>query len=304
MYDIIVIGGGPAGMTSALYARRNNKTVLILEKNGFGGQITYSPKVENYPGTMSMSGSEFADRLMEQVIAQGADIEMDTVTGIVSEGGYFRVNTEESGSFEGKAVIIATGVKHRMLGIEGETALVGRGISFCAVCDGDFYSGQTVAVIGGGNSALQEAMLLSECCEKVIIVQNLDYFTGEKCLCDTLLSKANVEAVTGAVVDSFITENEDLVGVRIKDVASGELRNIQCTGLFVAVGLIPENEAFSNVASVDNFGYISSGEDCLTNTPGIFSAGDCRSKSIRQLTTAVADGAVAAVTACRYIDTL
>ncbi len=304
LYDMIVIGGGPAGMTAALYALRNNKTVLVMEKTGFGGQITYSPKVENYPGTMSMSGTEFADSLMEQIIAQGADIEIETAVKIEVDGAIRRVLTEDGNTYEGKTVVIAVGVKHRMLGVPGEQELVGSGVSFCAVCDGDFYKGQTVAVIGGGNSALQEAMLLSEVCEKVVMVQNLDFFTGEERLRDQLLSKPNVSAVTGAVVKSFIKDGETLTGITVEHTADGSAADIACTGVFVAVGLIPENDAFADVAGLNDYGYIDSGEDCLTATPGVFVAGDCRSKTVRQLTTAVGDGAVAAVAACRYMDTL
>ena len=171
MYDIIVVGGGPAGMTAALYARRNGKTALVIEKSGFGGQITHSPKVENYPGTMQMSGNEFADRCLEQILAQGAEIEFERVVAVEDQGEVKVVTTEEGGRYEGRCVILATGVKHRMLGLEGEDELVGEGISFCAVCDGDFYTGQTVCVAGGGNSALQEAILLADKCREVIILQ-------------------------------------------------------------------------------------------------------------------------------------
>ena len=197
MYDIIVIGGGPAGMTAALYALRNGKTVLVIEKSTFGGQITHSPKVENYPGTLSMSGNEFADQTLDQILSQGADIEIETVTEIRSEDGKKIVCTEEGGEYACRAVVIATGVKHRMLGLEGEYELVGEGISFCAVCDGDFYKGKTVCVAGGGNSALQEAILLSDKCQKVIMLQDLPYFTGEKRLQDVLFSRPNVESHTG-----------------------------------------------------------------------------------------------------------
>lgn len=302
MYDIIIVGGGPAGMTAALYARRNGKTALVIEKNGFGGQITYSPKVENWPGTKQMSGNEFADGLLEQITAQGAEAEIAEVTAIRDEGAVKRVVTDEGTEYEARAVILAAGVKHRMLGLPGETELVGNGISFCAVCDGDFYKGQTVAMAGGGNSALQEAILLADKCREVIMVQNLDFFTGEKKLQDVLFSRPNVSAVTGAVVTGLVTEGGELRGIDIERAAAGEKRRIACDGLFVAVGLIPENAAFADVLPLNAFGYVDAGEDCLTGRPGIFCAGDCRAKSVRQLTTAVGDGAVAAVAACRYID--
>ncbi len=302
MYDIIVIGGGPAGMTAALYGLRNGKTVSILEKHGFGGQITYSPKVENYPGTMQMSGNEFADAFFEQISAQGADVELENATAIKKIGDVFHVYTEDGAEFEGKTVIIATGVKHRMLGLDGENELVGNGISFCAVCDGDFYTDRVVCVAGGGNSALQEAILLAGKCSKVIILQDLPEFTGEKRLQDVLFARDNVEKHTGVRVTGLKTESGELKSVEITDRESGEKNEIACDGLFVAIGLIPENNAFKEHATLNQYGYFDSGEDCTTATPGIFVAGDCRSKSIRQVTTACADGAVAALAACRYID--
>ena len=302
MYDVIVVGGGPAGMTAALYALRNGKTALVIEKNGFGGQITHSPKVENYPGTLQMSGNEFADKTLEQILAQGADIEFETVTAVKDLGDHKVVETEEGTSHEGLTVVLATGVKHRMLGLEGEYDLVGEGISFCAVCDGDFYSGQTVCVAGGGNSALQEAILLAEKCKEVIMVQDLPYFTGEQRLQDVLFARPNVRGIVNQKINALITENGSLKGLAIEDRTSGEKQDVACDGLFVAIGLIPENEPFKDLADLNQFGYFDSGEFCTTRTPGIFVAGDCRSKYIRQLTTAVADGAVAALAACRYIN--
>ena len=302
MYDIVIIGGGPAGMTAALYARRNGKSALVLEKGGFGGQITYSPRVENFPGTLSMSGNEFADKMLEQIMAQGADVEVTRATEIRDEGRLRRVLTEDGTEYETKAVILAAGVKHRMLGLPGETELVGSGISFCAVCDGEYYRGQTVAVAGGGNSALQEATLLAELCKEVILVQDLDYFTGEEKLSAALLQRPNVRAVTGTVIDSINTVKGSIRSLSLRHKATGETSELDCDGLFVAIGLIPENEAFKNVVPLNDYGYAASGEDCETGTPGVFAAGDCRQKSVRQLTTAAADGAVAALAACRYID--
>ncbi len=302
MYDLIIIGGGPGGMTAALYALRNNKSVFVIEKTGFGGQITHSPKVENFPGSLSISGNELADKLLEQILAQGAQVDLETVTKLIDEGAVKRVITEEGGSYEARTVIIATGVKHRMLGIDGEYELVGNGISFCAVCDGEFYRGQTVVVAGGGNSALQEAILLSENCKEVIVVQDLDSFTGEEKLRDILFSRKNVRSITGTVIENFITKDDELSGIVIKNKHSGETENLMCDGLFVAIGLIPENDIFAGLVKLNQYGYIDSGEDCETGAPGIFCAGDCRSKQIRQITTAAADGSVAALAACRYID--
>ncbi|MBR2766436.1 MAG: FAD-dependent oxidoreductase [Blautia sp.] len=300
MTDIIVVGGGPAGMTAALYAQRNGKSALVIEKSGFGGQITHSPKVENYPGKLSMSGNEFADALMEQILAQGASVEFENVLSVKDEGDKKIVETEEGSRFEARAVILATGVRHRMLGLEGEEDLVGDGISFCAVCDGDFYAGQKVCVAGGGNSALQEAILLANKCEEVVMLQDLPAFTGEARLQELLFSMPNVRALTGVRIRGLIQGKDGLEGVRIE--RDGTEEEISCNGLFVAIGLIPENDPFKELAALDSFGYFDSDEQCLTKTPGVFVAGDCRHKGVRQLTTAVADGATAALAACRYID--
>ncbi len=291
-------------MTAALYALRNGKSVLVLEKNGFGGQITYSPKVENYPGTLQMSGNEFAENFLDQILRQGADVELEKAVAVEDKGSVKIVKTEEGSSFEAKAVVLATGVKHRMLGLPGEKELVGEGISFCAVCDGDFYKDRVVCVAGGGNSALQEAILLAGKCSRVVMLQDLPYFTGEQKLQDVLFSNSNVEAHTGLKITELVTENGSLKAVRATETATGAPKEFPCDGLFIAIGLIPENDAFKDLAPLNSFGYFDCGEDCETSTPGVFAAGDCRSKTLRQLTTAVSDGAYAAIAACRYIDTL
>lgn len=303
MYDIIVVGAGPAGLTAAIYARRANKSVLILEKNGFGGQITSSPKVENYPGFESVSGSELADSITAQVLAQGADVEIETVTEIKDNGKTKTVLTEEGNEYECLSVIIAGGAKHRHLGLPNEDKFIGEGISFCAVCDGAFYANKTVALIGGGNSALQEAILLCETCKKVYVVQNLDFLTGEERLQEILRSRGNAQIITGTVVDEIV-DGDQLSCIVVQKTATGEKTRLYIDGMFVAIGLVPENENFKNVADLDNYGYIDSDEDCKTKTAGVFVAGDCRKKAVRQVATAVADGAVAAISACRYIDAL
>ena len=302
MYDIIVVGGGPAGMTAALYAQRNGKKALVIEKTGFGGQITHSPKVENYPGTMQMSGNEFADKTLEQILAQGAEIEFEKVVSVEDLGESKVVVTEEGGRYEAPAVILATGVRHRMLGLEGEDALVGEGISYCAVCDGDFYAGQTVCVAGGGNSALQEAILLAEKCREVIVLQDLPKCTGEQCLQDVLFARSNVRLIADTKINRLLTENGALTGVEIESRTTGARQSVPCEGLFVAIGLIPENEPFKALAELNAYGYFDCDERCETRTPGIYVAGDCRSKGVRQLATAIADGATAALAACRYIN--
>ncbi|MGN0548296.1 MAG: NAD(P)/FAD-dependent oxidoreductase [Acutalibacteraceae bacterium] len=300
MYDIIIIGGGPAGLTAALYACRANKKTLVIEKETFGGQITFSPKVENIPGFISLTGNEFAEKLVEQVLEQGADVE--SCEALEIRDGEVKTVVTDDGEYRGKAVIIATGAKHRMLGIDGEERFVGEGISFCAVCDGAFYKDKTVAVVGGGNSALQEAILLADTAKKVYIVQNLDFFTGEKKLVEQLERLDNVEIILGVTVDSFVGDNE-LEGVVIKN-SAGETQTLEIDGLFVAIGLIPQNDAFKNVVTLDGRGYAEVDESCEAETNGIFVAGDCRTKKIRQVTTAAADGAIAALAACDYVDGL
>ncbi|MBQ9106453.1 MAG: FAD-dependent oxidoreductase [Clostridia bacterium] len=302
MYDIIIIGGGAAGLTAALYARRANKTVLIVEKGSFGGQITFSPLVENFPTRQSMSGVELADALTEQVLSHGADVEIDTVTGIEDMGSFKRV-IGESGSYDGLTAIVATGATHRMLGLPREGELVGEGISFCAVCDGAFYKDKNVCVIGGGNSALQEAVLLSELCSKVTVIQNLDFLTGEEKLAEQLRTKDNVDFIFGTTVAGLIGD-DSLTGVELKNEKTGELSTLEVDGMFIAIGLVPQNAPFEGVMKLNEYGYADSAEDCLTATPGVFVAGDCRSKTVRQLTTAAADGSVAALAACRFVDAL
>ncbi|MBQ7347196.1 MAG: FAD-dependent oxidoreductase [Clostridia bacterium] len=303
MYDIIIVGGGPAGLCAAVYARRANKSVLILEKNAFGGQIVFSPKVENYPGFESISGSELADKLVSQVLAQGADVEVETVTSIRTEGNKKLVETEEGSVYESRAVIIANGARHRHLGLPNEEKFIGDGISFCAVCDGAFYKNKTVALIGGGNSALQEAILLSETCKKVYVIQNLDFLTGEKRLQEILQKRGNVEILTGTVV-AEIADTPEFSAITVERTADSTRTELALDGMFVAIGLVPENEAFSNLAQLNDVGYFDADETCLTATAGVFVAGDCRTKAVRQVSTATADGAVAALSACRYIDEL
>ncbi len=303
MYDIIIIGAGPAGMTAALYALRADKSVLLLEKENFGGQITFSPRLENYPSIMEISGNEFAEKMLEQVMAHGADIELAEAKEVKDNGDYKTVCTEY-GDFDGKAVIIATGSKHRHLGLPGEEELIGSGISFCAVCDGSFFTGKDVAVIGGGNTALQEAVMLSDICNSVIIIQNLSFMTGEKRLLQILKNKDNVDMIFDSIVTSIGHTNGELDSITVKDTKNDIEQEILLDGIFVAIGQVPENSAFSSLSALDDYGYIIADESCLTDTEGVFVAGDCRTKRIRQVTTAASDGAVAALAACRYIDGL
>lgn len=299
MYDIIIIGAGPAGLTAAVYARRAEKSVLILEKGVFGGQMTFSPKIENYPGFNEISGNALAEKMIEQALNLGAEIDMGEVTHAELAGETKKVYTED-GMFEARAVIFATGAEHRKLGLAREDALIGSGISFCAVCDGAFFSGEDVAVIGGGNSALQEALLLSETAKSVTVVQNLPTLTGEMSLQSRLAEKSNVKIITDSVVSAYLGENE-IEGILIRNTATGSESRLECKGVFVAIGLVPSTDGFSDELKLDSLGYVISDESCTTDTPGVFVAGDCRTKSTRQITTASADGAVAALAACRYI---
>ena len=304
MYDIIIVGAGPAGLTAALYARRAEKSVLVIERETFGGQITHSPRVENYPGYESLSGAELGDKLLGHAIAQGAEIELDTVTGISGDVGKLLVTTEFS-SFEARAVIIATGSKHRTLGLKDEELYTGEGVSYCAVCDGAFYKDKVVAIIGGGNSALQEAVLLGATSKKVYVIQNLPYLTGEASLQARISAMPNVEVILSTVATELVGDGKTLSGVRLRS-DSGEESVLSLDGLFVAIGQKPENEAFADVVALNDIGYIEAGEDCMPKAkiPGIFVAGDTRTKAVRQVTTATADGAVAALSAIRFIDSL
>lgn len=302
MYDIIVVGGGPAGLTAALYALRAGKSVLVIEKSTFGGQITWSPKVENYPAIPSVSGTELGDRLMAQAEAQGAEFELDEVISAELDGDVKRVKTDFGGEFEAKALIIAVGAKPRMLGLEREEELVGNGVCFCAVCDGAFYKNRPVAVSGGGNSALQDAVLLSDTCSKVYLIHRRATFRGEAKLVETLRSKDNVEFVLESSVTALHGENE-LSGITVTN-KDGASRDISVDGLFVAIGHAPDNGVFAQLMELDEAGYAASDESCLTKTRGVFVAGDCRRKAVRQLTTAAADGSAAALAACSYIDNM
>ena len=299
MYDIIIVGGGPAGLTAAVYARRAGKTVLVLERDALGGQITWSPKVENYPAIQSISGMELGNLMAEQAMEQGADVEIEEVVEIEQRGSIKHLRCAFGAEYDGKAVIIATGARPRMLGLDRETELVGSGVGYCAVCDGAFFQGQTVAVNGGGNSALQDALLLSETCSKVYLIHRRDRFRGEEMLVEALQARGNVEFVLNAVITELVGENE-LSGIVVEQ--NGIKRSIELNGLFVAIGHEPDNKAFASLITLDQSGYAASGEDCVTSTEGVFVAGDCRAKKIRQVTTAAADGAVAALAACAWLD--
>ena len=302
MLDIIIVGAGPAGLTAAVYARRAGKSVLILEKESFGGQIVYSPKIENYPGFLELSGTEFGEKLVDQAIHHGAEIELDTVTAIHDNGKIKSVITTRT-QYLCKSVIIAAGSRHRPLGLSREDDLIGHGISYCALCDGDFFKDKDVAVVGGGNTALQNAVLLSETSKSVTIVQNLPKLTGEASLSQILKARANVKIICNTIVTELLGDKE-LTGIKTKNTANGEESTLTLDGVFVAIGQMPDNKPFQDVCDLDQGGFVASDEACLTKTPGVFVAGDCRAKGVRQIATAIGDGATAALAACRYLNSL
>lgn len=298
-YDILIVGAGPAGLTAAIYARRAGKTVLVLERDTFGGQITFSPKLENYPGFAEISGNELAQRMLGQAMALGAEIDMDQVLAV--RDGAVKTVVGEARSYEAKTVIIAAGARHRRLHLPREEEFIGNGISFCAVCDGAFYRDRHVALVGGGNTALQEAVLLSEICECVTVVQNLPFLTGEQRLIEALAARPNVDYRYGTVVIGY-EGGEALTALNLLQTESGTESRLAVDGAFLAIGTEPENAPFSAVAALNEQGYIAADESCRTETAGIFAAGDCRTKAYRQVATAISDGAAAALNACRYLD--
>ena len=298
IYDVVVVGGGPAGLTAALYALRNGKSVAIIEKSVFGGQIANSPKVENIPGFESISGDEFGDLMLNQVVKQGGEVIFDEVMKL-EEGSPCKVILDMSEPLEGLTVILATGTKHRTLNLENEEQLIGKSIHFCAVCDGNFYKDKKVVMIGGGNSAFVEANLLADIVNQLVILQDMPYFTAEAKLQEQVLAKDNVETHVNTKILGYELKDGLLTGVRYLE--NEEEKLVECDGVFLAVGLIPDNDRFSEVADIDQRGYFVSDEYGLTKTKNIFVAGDCRSKKLRQVATACSDGANAAIEACNYL---
>lgn len=321
MYDMIIIGAGPAGLSAAIYGIRAGKSVLVLEGKTYGGQIINTPEVENYPGIKKMSGFEFAKGLYEQAKDLGAQIKMEKVVSVEKsdnrevsdmeaaqsdgneEGGgndapVFVVNTSKN-SYECGALIFATGAKNRLLGLTGEQELTGAGISYCATCDGMFYRDKVVAVNGGGSTALEDALFLSNYCKEVYLIHRRDAFRGEQKLVDALEKRENVKFILNSVVTGLMGEGKlESISIKNKD---GEEKTLKVDGLFIAIGQEPETAVAKEMVAMDEKGYIQAGEDCRTTVPGVFVAGDCRTKTVRQLTTAAADGAVAALMAVEYL---
>lgn len=324
MYDIVIVGAGTAGLSAAIYGVRAGKKVLVLEEKTYGGQIVNTPEVENYPGIPKISGFEFATNLYNQALDLGVEVKLEKVktvenlefatsgipTNAAGRGtGEMALTTvtaqvknviTDSGEYVCNSVILATGAKNRPLGVDREQQLIGAGISYCATCDGMFFRGKDVVVVGGGNTALEDTNFLSNYCNRVYLIHRRDQFRGEEKLVERLRDKDNVEFVLNSRVIEL--KGQDMVeGVVLENVSNKTLRTLNCQGVFVAIGQMPDNERYSDIVELDNLGYIVAGEDCKTNAPGIFAAGDCRTKTVRQLTTAAADGAVAALAACEYI---
>jgi len=302
MHDIIVIGGGPAGMTAALYALRNNKSVLILEKESFGGQIATSPRLENYPTIESISGSEWADRLFEQITNLGAEFELEDVESVEKIDNIFHVKTNY-GEHEALAVIIANGVKPRKMGLPNENDLVGHGVSYCAVCDGPFYKGKEIYLIGDANTALQYALLLSGYCPKVHMLTLFDKLFGDQILIDRVLQTENIDIRHNLLLKKLVEKDGELVAIELEDTISKEKVKFETSNCFIAIGQVPQNEFLKDILELEH-GFIKTNESMATSIPGLFAAGDTRVKENKQVITACNDGAIAAMSAVKYINTL
>ena len=301
IYDIAIIGAGPAGLTSAIYGARAGRSVVVFEAKSFGGQIINTPEIENYPGIEKISGAEFAMSLYKQAMGLGAEYINEKVIEIHNGSSDKKIITNH-GEYKAKTIIVATGVKKRPLGLEHEEELIGRGISYCATCDGAFFRGRDVAVIGGGNTALEDAMFLSNYCSKVYLIHRRDTFRAEGKNVAGVKEKENINIIYNSIPVKLIYDDV-IKGMEIKDVTDDEVTKIDVDGIFVAIGQMPDSELFEGLLKIDSSGYIVANEDCKTGIDGVFTAGDCREKNVRQLTTAASDGAIAAISACSFIDT-
>ena len=300
MYEILIVGGGPAGLTAAMYAARAGKHVAVLERGSTGGQIISAPLVENYPGIPSVSGTELARQMTEQACTFGAEIVYTEAVGLEKTPAGFRVLCTD-GVREAKAVILATGAAHRQLGLAAEEALTGCGVSYCAVCDGAFYEGTDVAVVGGGDTALQDALFLANICRSVTLIHRRDAFRASAQLFRRAQAQENIRILRNCTVQKLLLSDDSLQGAELLNGKTGETERIYVEGLFVAVGQTPQSAPFEDAVATEN-GYYLAGEDANTSRPGVFAAGDGRKKQVRQLTTAVSDGAAAALAACRWLD--
>ena len=300
MYDILIVGGGPAGLTAAIYAARAGKTVAVLERETPGGQIVSAPLVENYPGILSISGAELAQKMTEQAKLLGAEFLFTEATGLAKTQDGFLVSCAD-GALEARTVILATGASHRKLGLSQEDALTGCGISYCAVCDGAFYEGLDVAVVGGGDTALQDTLFLANICRSVTLIHRREAFRASAMLVGRAEKQENIRLLRSRTVQRLIRSEDALQGVELLHTGTGQTERLNVDGLFVAVGQAPQSAPFQEAVAVEN-GYYLAGEDTKTSLPGVFAAGDGRKKQVRQLTTAVSDGAAAALAACRYLE--
>ena len=298
--DVMIVGGGTAGLSAAIYARRAGRSVVLFESSMFGGQIVITPEVENYPGIKHISGSAFAMELYGQASGFGTVFVMENVISAKKVDDYFIVETRK-GLYRSKALIIATGLKRRTLGLDKEKEFVGRGISYCATCDGMFFKGKDVAVAGGGNTAVEDARYLSEICNKVYVIHRRREFRADPYEVDKLRNMENTEFILDSNVTK-ISGNDRLDGIEVENKNDRSVRNISVSALFIAAGQIPDNDAFRDIADIDDSGYIVAGEDCRTGMDGLFAAGDCRTKEVRQLTTAASDGAIAGLAAAKYAE--
>jgi len=298
-YDVVILGCGPAGMTAAIYALRAGKTVLLIEEAAPGGQILFAHEVENFPAFRRISGAELSDRMFNQILDLGAVVESDRVSKVEKADDIFRITTEY-GKFEGRTLIVATGVKNRPLGVDREDALVGAGISYCALCDGNFFKGRPVAVVGGGNTALQDALYLADLCSEVYLIHRRDSYRGEEARVKAIQGRENIRQVLNSTVTELHGDRV-LEGLTVQNKLTGEQQRIDCAAVFVAVGKVADSSFLGDLVPTDN-GYILADESCVTGCPGLFAAGDCRSKTVRQLTTAVADGSAAATAAIEYLN--
>lgn len=294
MYDIIIIGAGPAGLTSAIYAKRAGKNVLVLEGVTYGGQIINAQDIRNYPGADHISGFDLATNLYNQVIDLGVEVILEEVTNIANANEYKEITTNKN-TYKSKSIIIATGANSRKLGLENENNLIGKGISYCATCDGAFFKDKDVAVVGGGNTALEDVIYLSNICNKVYLIHRRDEFRGDQVSINKVLQLNNVEVLYNSNVTKINGTNY-LESIDVND------NNIKVSGLFIAIGKIPNTSIFKDIVELDKNGYILSDELCHTNTDGVFVAGDVRVKTLRQLVTATSDGAVAATEAIKYLN--
>ena len=299
MYDLIVIGGGPSGMTAALYALRNNRSVLVLEKENFGGQIANSPRVENFPTIEEISGSELADRLFTQITSLGAEFELEEVKNIAKLDDFFEITTNYR-TYQAKTVVIATGVTHRKMNLPNEDKFIGKGISFCAVCDGPFYKDREVCLIGDANTALQYALLLTNYCPKVYMYTLFDKLFGDQILIDRVKNNPKIEITQNVCLIKYQGDDK-LKGLIFENTQDHSLVEKVTDNVFICIGQLPHNEIFADLVELEK-GYIVVDENMMTKTPGLFAVGDCRKKEIRQLVTACNDGAIAALAANKFLN--